>query len=109
MKKLKYNSKWKPINEYSVFTDSDFDKRFEIDRCYSYETFFWKYRIRFVKYPPYEDLISVNILKLRKPTKWFCNEYFQRKFKKIFYKYCYNKYYSTIEFQKLQELYNYEI
>ena len=48
---IKYNNKWKPVNEAGVFTDKDFDERFEIDRSYFYNTFIFKYRIRIVKYP----------------------------------------------------------
>ena len=41
---------WKPINELGDFTDRDFDKRFELDRMYFYDTLLYRNRIRFVKY-----------------------------------------------------------
>jgi len=55
--KIKYNKKWKPTNEYGILTDKDFDKRFEIDRQFIFNTLFRKYWVRFVKYPNEDKII----------------------------------------------------
>jgi len=52
MKKIKYNETWKSITEWGELNDSEFDKRFPIDRTYIILSEpLKKTRIRFVKHP----------------------------------------------------------
>jgi hypothetical protein len=58
MKKIKFNENWKPVTEWGELNESEFDKRFPIDRIYQIEfepnkilTKQRKSRIRFVKHP----------------------------------------------------------
>ena len=55
--KIEYNKNWKPINENGDITDKDFDKRFEIDRQFIFNTLFRRYWVRFVKYPNKDKII----------------------------------------------------
>ena len=55
--KIEYNKNWKPINENGYITDKDFDKRFEIDRQFIFNTLFRRYWVRFVKYPMNNKII----------------------------------------------------
>ena len=41
--KIEYKKKWKPFSEVKGITDEDFDKRFEIDRQFTFNTLFRKY------------------------------------------------------------------
>jgi hypothetical protein len=77
---IKYNKNWKPTNEYNDITDVDFDKRFEIDRQFVFNTLFRKYHIRFVKYPN-NNLILVNWSYIPKLPKFMSSWLEKRIFK----------------------------
>jgi len=55
--KIEYNKKWKPFSEIKGISDEHFDKRFEIDREFIFNTLFRKYWVRFVKYPNKDKIL----------------------------------------------------
>lgn len=89
--KIKYNKNWKPCNENGIITDEDFDKRFEIDRQFVFNTLFRKYHIRFVKYPN-KNLILVNWTYVPRVPKfmssWLGKRIFKEPYNTIFNKLC---------------------
>jgi len=108
-KMVKYSKNWIPINEQHFFTDKDFDKRFEIDRTFLYEGIFWKYRIRFVKYPSNRDL-TVSIIKLRKPISIFIRPLEANpKIYRIVEKFVYKSHKYDLSIEEIYKQFGYEI
>ena len=58
-----YNNNWKPITEYGNNDYSEFDKRFKIDRTFTFKSFLRRHRIRFVQYPD-DEKITVRIISM---------------------------------------------
>lgn len=109
--KIKYSKNWIPINEYHSFTDKDFDQRFEIDRTFLYEGIFWRYRVRFVKYPSNRDnSLTVSVIKLRKPISIFIKPLESNpKIYRIVKNFVYKSYKYDLSIDEIYKQFGYEI
>lgn len=58
-------SDWSPVTERGEQSDSEFDKRFSLDRTYSWQQKRFRKRIRFVKYRKEGEYITLNISKMK--------------------------------------------